>query len=327
MTLANSPLPTVSVIVPCMNDASNLPAMVESFLTQNYPFKEMVVHDGGSSDGSQDVLSRYPVRWTSAPDSGPHDALNRALLASTGEIIAVMNTNDRFEPGAISRAVQVLQQRPEAVLVHSDCRRIDLQGRPCGRFKSRPLDIDRLFWQMHIYMQSAFIKREVFDRVGLFDPSIVGPGDTEWLFRVVAAYPTNAFVYVPETWGCYRRSGYFDGASFADYEGNIRALHAAEERFLAEPENCKRLRHGPARARAGVQLLIAFQLMCVGRRHESWTSYRRALQLWPLLWLNGLGARCTAKLVLGKRLTETVLKLMLKLRSKGISARRATRDV
>lgn len=305
----------ISVIVPCLNDAIHLPSMIDSFLAQDYPHKELVVHDGGSTDGSQEILAASPARWQTARDSGPHDALNRAYRACRGDIIAVMTANDRFEAGAFSRAATLFERMPNAVLVHADCRIVDANGIISGIMRSRTLDLDRFFWQHHVYVQAAFIRREAFDCVGLFDESIRGPGDTDWLLRAFASYPTEAFVYVPEVWGAYRMSGAFDGASFADCAGNVRALEAAAESFLASTENCRRLRHSPARARAGIQILAAFQFRVAGKTQECWRRYWMALRLWPLLWANELGIRGTAKLVAGKKFSENVRQKLMWIRA------------
>ena len=191
--MAESKMPVISAVTPCLNDAAHLQEMIESFLAQDYPHKELFVQDGGSTDGTHAILGRYPIRWKVACDSGPHDAINKAIVASRGDIIVIMPANDLFAPGAFSRAAEELRARPDVAMVYGDCRIIDEDGAVARVAKPGNLDIDRLLWTNCIQFQSSYIRREVFERVGLFDPVIKGPGDTEWLMRMVAVYPSESF--------------------------------------------------------------------------------------------------------------------------------------
>ena len=136
--------PMISAVTPCLNDAVHLPEMIESFLAQDYPNKELFVQDGGSTDGTDEILRRYPIRWSRAHDSGPHDALNKAILASRGDVLVVMPANDRFVPGAFSRAAAVLEGRPDIAMVYGDCEILDEKGARARRERPGPLEIDRL---------------------------------------------------------------------------------------------------------------------------------------------------------------------------------------
>ena len=101
--MKNSTMPVVSAVTPCLNDGAYLQEMIESFLAQDYPNKELVVQDGGSTDDTHEILRRYPVRWNVAPDTGPHDAINKAILASRGDIVVIMPANDLFARGVYTR--------------------------------------------------------------------------------------------------------------------------------------------------------------------------------------------------------------------------------
>ena len=159
-------MPVISAVTPCLNDAHYLSEMIESFLAQDYPHKELVVQDGGSTDDTHEILRRYPIRWSVAPDSGPHDAINKAILASRGDLIVIMPANDLFAPGAFTRAVNALGTRPEAAMVYGDCRIIKEDGTVTRIDQPGPLDIDQLTWKHCLQLQSAYIRREAFGRVG-----------------------------------------------------------------------------------------------------------------------------------------------------------------
>jgi glycosyltransferase involved in cell wall biosynthesis len=309
--------PMISAVTPCLNDAAHLPEMIESFLAQNYPNKELFVQDGGSTDGSHDILRRYPIHWAAARDSGPHDALNKAILRSRGDVIVIMPANDRFVPGAFARAAAVLEARPDVGMVYGDCEILDEHGAVARMERPGPLQIDRLLWSHGLMLQSAYLRREMFERVGLFDSAIKGPGDTEWLLRMVEVYPPESLLYVPEVWSSYRYGQSLKGAQFRDCEQNARVLLAAHERFLAAAGNRRRLRHGEGRARAGMHCQAAFWYARAGRRSEAWRHYFAALGQWPGLALTPLGVGYGAKVLLGRKPGETCSRLALKFRKAG----------
>ena len=313
--MIDSRMPFISAVTPCWNDAAHLPEMIESFLAQDYPHKELIVQDGGSTDGTLDILRRYPIRWSAAPDAGPHDAINKAILASRGDTIVIMPANDLFASGAFSRAAEVLRASPEVAMVYGDCRILDEDGAVTRIDRPGSLDIDRLFWTHFLMLQSSYIRREAFERVGLFDGTIKGPGDTEWLMRMVAKYPSESFRYVPEAWSSYRFSQSLQGVCFRDCRQNASVILAAQERFLSAPENCRRLRHGEARARAGMHCRCAVWLSAAGARREAWQHFADALRQWPGLILTSLGLNYSVRILLGRSLTRVVAKCMFRVRA------------
>jgi glycosyltransferase involved in cell wall biosynthesis len=306
----DSKLPVISAVTPCLNDSYHLPDMIESFLAQDYPNKELFVQDGGSTDGTHEILRRYPVRWSVAPDSGPHDAINKAILASQGDIIVIMPSNDLFAPGAFSRAAQELLAHPEAALVYGDCRITGKDGTVTRIDRPGKFEIDRLLWSHCLQLQSSYIRREVFERVGMFDSAIKGPGDTEWLLRMVAKYPLEALRYVPEVWSSYRFGQSLKGVCYRDCDQNAAVLLAAHERFLSSPENRLRLLHGEARARAGMHCQCASWLTEAGRRRDALGHFTRALRQWPGLVFSSLGLNYAVRILLGKKLTRVATRCM-----------------
>ena len=301
-------MPVVSAVTPCLNDGAYLQEMIESFLAQDYPNKELVVQDGGSTDGTHEILKRYPVRWNVARDTGPHDAINKAILASRGDIVVVMPANDLFAPGAFTSAAKALCASPEVVMAYGDCRILDERGALIRVDRPGILDIDRLLWTNFLLLQSAYIRREAFERAGLFDGLIKGPGDTEWLMRMVAIYPSESFLYVPEVWSSFRFGQSLKGASFRDSDQSARVLLAAHERFLSAEENRRRLRHGEARARAGMHCQCACWFSEARNRREARKHFAEAFRQYPGLILSVLGLKYTARFLLGRNLARIVSK-------------------
>jgi glycosyltransferase involved in cell wall biosynthesis len=313
--MTDSRMPVISAVTPCLNDASHLPEMIESFLAQDYPHKELFGQDGGSTDGFHEILRRYPIRWSIARDTGPHDAINKGILASQGDIVVIMPANDLFAPRAFSRAVDELRARPDVAMVYGDCQILDEYGAVTRIDRPGTLDIDRLLWAHFLLLQSSYIRREVFDRAGLFDGTIKGPGDTDWLMRMVAIYPAESIHYVPEVLSSYRLAQSLNGVQFRDCDQNARVLLAAHERFLSTEENRRRLRHGEHRARAGMHCQCAWWFSEAGRRRKALKHLSEALRHWPGLIFAPIALKYAVKVLLGRNLTRVVTKSMSSIRA------------
>src|SRR5512138_1788368 len=140
-------LPLVSIITPSFNQAAFLETTIRSVLDQDYPSLEYFIVDGGSKDGSLEIIQRYAHRlagWVSEPDRGQTDAINKGFGMAHGEILAWLNSDDVYQPGAVAEAATFLQQNPEVGLVYGDATYIDENGRTIGHFPARQTDLRRL---------------------------------------------------------------------------------------------------------------------------------------------------------------------------------------
>lgn len=133
-------MPTVSFVIPTRNQAAWLGRCLESCLAQGIPGAEILVIDGQSTDGTVEVLRRYGdrIRWTSEPDSGQAEAVNKGVSRASGEIIAWINSDDAYaDPGAVRAALEVFEREAEVDLVYGDAEVIDAEGRPLRRYARR----------------------------------------------------------------------------------------------------------------------------------------------------------------------------------------------
>jgi glycosyltransferase involved in cell wall biosynthesis len=181
--------PLVSVVIPCLNRAHFLVPTIESILEQNYPYLECIVVDGGSMDGTNEILKSYGdrIQWVSEPDEGHADAINKGWHMSRGEILAWLNADDVYAtPDTVRIAVQYLQAHPEADVVYGRCGAIDPEGRQTGMSYWHEFDLlYAVRYCDHCIPQPAsFIRRSILEQVGWLDTSFYQKKDHELWLRI-----------------------------------------------------------------------------------------------------------------------------------------------
>jgi glycosyltransferase involved in cell wall biosynthesis len=194
----NNTPPRVSIVTPVRNAVRFLPELIASVRAQDHTDIEHIVVDGGSTDGTLDLLRAVDgLAWTSEPDRGMYDALVKGLRRSSGAIVGYLNADDRYAgPDAVSRAVAALAAHPEVDVVYGDYRLIDAAGRPGREVRARPFDVEVLGRYNFIPPHSTFLRRAVLADEGLWpDPELQYCGDWEWFLRLAAA--GRVFLHVP----------------------------------------------------------------------------------------------------------------------------------
>jgi glycosyltransferase involved in cell wall biosynthesis len=197
--------PLVSIVTPSFNQARYLESTIRSVLNQDYPNIEYILVDGGSTDGSVEIIRRYSDRlawWVSEKDRGQTDAINKGLVRATGKILAWLNSDDTYELNAVRQAVAFLQDRPEVGLVYGDANFIDENGHVIGRFPTAQTNYKRLRrGYVHIPQQAAFWRADLWRRVGPLDPSFYFAMDYDLWVRLAALAP---IAYYPRLWANFR---------------------------------------------------------------------------------------------------------------------------
>ena len=197
--------PLVTIITPSFNQARYLEATIQSVLSQDYPRIEYMIVDGGSTDGSVDVIKKYESKlawWVSEKDKGQTDAINKGFAPAKGDILAWINSDDTYEPGAVNAAVKYLQEHPEVGMVYGDCNFINESGRIIGKFGSAQTNY-RLLRQgyAHIPQQTMFLRADLWKKVGPLDPSFYFAMDYDLWTRIASR---SEIKYVPQTWANFR---------------------------------------------------------------------------------------------------------------------------
>jgi len=216
--------PLVSVITPSFNQARYIEATIRSVLSQDYPNIEYIIVDGGSTDETVEIIKKYTLDsgsllpnirqqavglqgrsiawWVSEQDQGQTDAINKGFGRAEGQFLAWLNSDDTYEPGAISAAVKYLQEHPEVGMVYGDCNFINEDGRVIGKFGAAQTD-QRLLRQgyAHIPQQTMFFRADLWKQVGPLDPSFYFAMDYDLWTRLSARMQLK---YVPQTWANFR---------------------------------------------------------------------------------------------------------------------------
>jgi glycosyltransferase involved in cell wall biosynthesis len=209
--------PLVSIVTPSFNQAAFLEETIQSVLAQDYPWIEYIVMDGGSTDGSVDLIKKYSSaqgavpggfkhgisHWVSEQDKGQTDAINKGFAKANGEIFAWINSDDTYNPGAVREAVEYLTAHPDAAMVYADCNFIDEQGRVIGKFAARQTDYRKLRrGYVHIPQQTMFFRAKLWKEVGPLDPSFYFAMDYDLWVRIAARAPLR---YLPgRVWANFR---------------------------------------------------------------------------------------------------------------------------
>ncbi|MEM5774474.1 MAG: glycosyltransferase family 2 protein, partial [Anaerolineaceae bacterium] len=175
---------------------------------QDYPHIEYFIIDGGSTDGSVEIIKKYEHRlagWVSEKDRGQTDALNKGFGMAHGDVLAWLNSDDTYQPGAVREAVGLLTANPHLGMVYGDTNFIDENGAVRGKFPARQTDYARLQrGYVHIPQQASFFRGDLWRRVGPLDPDFYFAMDYDLWVRLAREAP---LLYVPRLWANFRLHG------------------------------------------------------------------------------------------------------------------------
>ena len=280
-----NPQPLVSIVTPSLNQGPYIEQTIRSVLEQDYPHIEYIVVDGGSTDGTLDILEKYNGRlfYSSEPDAGQADAINKGWRRSKGDILAYLNSDDTYCPGAVRKAVEGFRLHPEAGIVYGDCYGTDPEGRIIRRLRLREVDLPDLLCFTILHQPAVFIRRAVTDRVGLLDTRLEGLMDHDLWIRSAFRFP---FHHVPEFLACGREHPGSKNANLGVRFG--QEAIAILDRTFSDPLMSQRVHALKNKAYAGSYLMAAFWGCLSGERQRSKGFLLNALKLNPRLLFHQL---------------------------------------
>jgi len=178
----------ISVIIPTFNSAKTVEDTIKSIISQNWPDIQVIIQDGGSTDGTKDIVDRYPVAmfgWDATPDNGIYDAMNKGINRATGEVVAILNSDDVWLPGTLKRVAEVFSRNPDVGIVSGS---IEVwEDLPNGARVVLKSSLLHLRTGMTIQHPATFVRRNVYERVGLFNTCYRIGADYDFVLRCLEA--------------------------------------------------------------------------------------------------------------------------------------------
>ena len=301
-------LPLVSVVTPSFNQARYLEQTLRSVLEQDYPRIEYIVIDGASKDGSVDIIRNHEGKlayWVSEKDSGQAEAINKGLTRATGEIVAWLNSDDYYLPGAVSSAVKAFELSPDAALVYGDMLAVDENGQSTNFMKYGQLSLADLLCFQIIGQPSVFFRRDALEKAGLLDTTFHFLLDHHLWIRIAQH---GRILHVPQVWSAARYH--------ADAKNVAKAAEFGREAFRIlewaknQPELAETISGVERRARASAHRVDARYLLDGGQPWSALKAWTRALFIHPPTALKRMNILVSALLNLSGlgRLRDAILR-------------------
>jgi len=287
-------MPLVSIITPSFNQAAYLEQTMRSVLDQDHPDIEYIVMDGGSTDGSVDIIKKYSSRlafWASERDRGQAEAINKGMARAHGTIMAWLNSDDYYLPGAISAAAKVFEQNPEVALIYGDMLAVDRDGGTINLLKYRQVSLEDLMCFQILGQPAVFFRHNAFEKAGGLDTSLHFLLDHQLWIKIAAG---GKILHVPLTWSAARyhaeAKNRAKAAEFGQEAFRILEWAAADEKLAPVLARVNR------RAYAGANRVDARYLLDGGQSWPALKAWTRALFIHPPTALSRLNLFVSALL-------------------------------
>jgi GT2 family glycosyltransferase len=298
----------VSIVTPSFNQAPYLEQTILSVLEQDYPRLEYIVIDGGSTDGSLEIIKKYEDRlayWISEKDSGQAEAINKGFSHAGGEILSWLNSDDYYMLNTVSVAARCFEQNPEVVMVYGDMLAVDGQGQTLNVLKYKQLSLEDLLCFQIIGQPSVFFRRAALEKTGVLDTTFHFMLDHHLWIRLAQQ---GRIMHVPQVWSAARYH--------PEAKNRARAAEFGREAFRVldwakkQPGLAESLAGVKRRAVASAHRYNARYLLDGGQAVSSLAAWFQALFLHPPTALARLNILVSALLELTglSRLRQAVLR-------------------
>ena len=305
----------ISIITPSFNQARYLETTIQSVLAQDYPSIEYIVIDGGSSDGSVEIIKKYEnhfAYWVSEKDKGQADAINKGLARAKGDILAWLNSDDYYLPNAISNAVKVFEGIPGLVMAYGDMLAVNEQGQTINNLKYKQLSLEDLLCFQIIGQPAVFFRRDAFEKAGGLDSTFHFLLDHHLWIRLAQQ---GKILHVPQTWAAARYH--------AEAKNRAKAAEFGREAFRildwvpSQPELTSVFSKVKRRAHASAHRVDARYLLDGGQPWSALKAWMRALLIHPPTAFARLNIFASALLNLSG--LSVLRELILRRRQRGFS--------
>ena len=271
--------PLVSIITPSYNQAQYLQKTITSVLEQDYPEIEYIVIDGGSTDDSQKIIRSFQKRltwWVSEKDQGQADAINKGLKRAKGQVIAWLNSDDYYMPGAITKAVASLQSNSKVSMVYGDVLAVDAQDNPLNLLRYRQYDLADLMCFNIIGQPSVIFRKKYIELTGYLDVSYQYLLDHHLWLRLAKHAP---ILYLPSTLSAARFHSQSKNIAQADKFG--QEAFRIIDWLQADPEFKNIFLENKKRIWAGAHRFNARYLLDGGQPKAALNAYWQSLCAHP----------------------------------------------
>jgi len=286
--------PRFAIVTPSFNTARYIGVAIRSVLEQHYANIDYLVMDGGSTDGTVEILRSLgnQVRWVSQKDEGQADAIKRGFEQTEGDILAWLNSDDFFCPGAFEAVAGYFSTHPDVDVVYGDANYVDADGKvisPCVHVE--PYSPKRLFHYSDFIVQpAAFFRRRAYEAVGGVDPKLHWALDYDLWLKLARKFK---FAYLPRVLANYRWLGNNKSAT-----GGANRLDEIESLFKGmgmPPPAYIRLERVNQHARDGLDSIARGRIVSaaghLGGALRNLLSSRRAMaslfspHTWRIVWV------------------------------------------
>ena len=270
---------SISVITPSFNQAAYLKQTMDSVLSQNIPDMEYVVIDGGSTDGSVELIRSYENRlnnWVSEKDRGQADAVNKGAARTTGDVIGWLNSDDLYLPGALQKALDYLSSHPDVEAVYGDVISIDGDGKMINVMRFDQYSAEDLMTFRVISQPGVFFRRSAWEKAGGLDLSYHYMLDHHLWLRMISR---GKFVYLPEPLAAARFHSAAKNRAHTEDFG--KEAYRLANWMLTDPLTADRAKPIEKQIRGGAAWLDAHYLSDGGMPEKSLKAYAKAFRLFP----------------------------------------------
>lgn len=182
-------LPKISVITVCYNSVKTIEQTILSVINQSYPNIEYIIIDGGSTDGTVNIIKKYESKiafWESSPDKGIYDAMNKGIKIATGDYIATLNSDDwYYDSNVIQDIVNVINSNSNIDIIHGSINICDIDGNIRYTILGDKEPWKNIQKYMPVWQPTMFVKRELYEKYGFYDLNYKIAADYEFIFRVI----------------------------------------------------------------------------------------------------------------------------------------------